>query len=119
MALDTIEIRLLQVFDAVYKMRSVTEAAVALDLSQPAVSVALSKLRQHFGDPLFVRTSGGMDPTPFGDSLVRPVRDVLEAGLDCFESEVPPAAVGAARPGFWARVSVAVHRKARPARIRD
>lgn len=79
MALDTIEIRLLQVFDAVYKMRSVTEAAVALDLSQPAVSVALSKLRQHFGDPLFVRTSGGMDPTPFGDSLVRPVRDVLEA----------------------------------------
>jgi DNA-binding transcriptional LysR family regulator len=79
MALDTIEIRLLQVFDAVYKMRSVTEAAVALDLSQPAVSVALSKLRQHFGDPRFVRTSGGMDPTPFGDSLVRPVRDVLEA----------------------------------------
>jgi DNA-binding transcriptional LysR family regulator len=79
MALDTIEIRLLQVFDAIYKMRSVTEAAVVLDLGQPAVSVALSKLRHHFGDPLFVRTSAGMEPTPFGEGLVRPVRGVLEA----------------------------------------
>jgi DNA-binding transcriptional LysR family regulator len=79
MAIDTIEIRLLQVFDAIYKTRSVTEAAVSLDLGQPAVSVALSKLRHHFGDPLFVRTSGGMEPTPFGDGLVRPVRGVLEA----------------------------------------
>ena len=54
MALSTIEIRLLQVFDAIYKMRSVTEAAGLLDLGQPAVSVALSKLRHHFGDQLFV-----------------------------------------------------------------
>lgn len=79
MAVSTIEIRLLQVFDAIYKMRSVTEAAVLLDLGQPAVSVALSKLRHHFGDPLFVRTSGGMEPTPFGDGLVRPVRNLLDA----------------------------------------
>lgn len=79
MALETIEIRLLQVFDAIYQTRSVSVAAVALDLGQPAVSVALSKLRHHFGDPLFVRTSGGMEPTPFGESLVRPVREVLRA----------------------------------------
>lgn len=77
--MDTIDIRLLQVFDTIYKSRSVSEAAVILDLSQPAVSVALSKLRHHFGDPLFVRTSGGMEPTPFGGGLVRPVRSVLEA----------------------------------------
>jgi len=77
--MDTIDIRLLHVFDAVYKARSVSEAAVALDLGQPAVSVALSKLRHHFGDPLFVRTSNGMEPTPFGEGLVRPVRGVLEA----------------------------------------
>lgn len=79
MPLETIDIRLLQVFDAIYKTRSVTEAAVALDLGQPAVSVALSKLRHHFDDPLFVRTSAGMVPTPFGDALVRPVRGVLDA----------------------------------------
>ena len=77
--MDTIDIRLLQVFDAVYKTRSVTEAALALDLGQPAVSVALSKLRHHFGDPLFVRTSQGMESTPFAEGLVRPVRGVLEA----------------------------------------
>jgi DNA-binding transcriptional LysR family regulator len=77
--MDTIDIRLLQVFDAVYKCRSVSEAAVVLDLGQPAVSVALSKLRHHFGDPLFVRTSNGMEPTPFGEGLVRPVRGVLDA----------------------------------------
>ena len=56
-----------------------TGAAAVLDLGQPAVSVALSKLRHHFGDQLFVRTSSGMEPTPFGEGLVRPVRSVLEA----------------------------------------
>jgi DNA-binding transcriptional LysR family regulator len=69
----------LSVFEEIYKTRSVSGAAVALDLGQPAVSVALSKLRHHFGDPLFVRTSSGMEPTPFGEGLVRPVRDALEA----------------------------------------
>jgi len=77
--MNTIDIRLLSVFDEIYKTRSVTGAAVALDLGQPAVSVALSKLRHHFDDQLFVRTSSGMEPTPFGEGLVRPVRGVLEA----------------------------------------
>jgi DNA-binding transcriptional LysR family regulator len=77
--MNDIDIRLLSVFDAVYRTRSVTAAAHALDLGQPAVSVALSKLRQHFGNPLFVRTSKAMEPTPFGESLARPVRAVLDA----------------------------------------
>jgi DNA-binding transcriptional LysR family regulator len=75
-ALDT---RLLAVFDAIYTARSVTGAATALDLGQPAVSVALSKLRDHFGDPLFVRTSSGMEPTPLAEDLANPVRLALEA----------------------------------------
>lgn len=78
-AMDDIDLRLLSVFDEVYKTRSVSGAAQVLDLSQPAVSVALAKLRRHFGDPLFVRTSAGMEPTPFGEGLVRPVRDALAA----------------------------------------
>lgn len=77
--MDSIDIRLLAVFDEIYKTRSVTAAAETLDLGQPAVSVALSKLRHHFGDPLFVRTSSGMEPTPFSEGLVRPVRAVLDA----------------------------------------
>jgi len=77
--MNSIDIRLLAVFDEIYKTRSVTAAAEALELGQPAVSVALSKLRHHFGDPLFVRTSNGMEPTPFSEGLVRPVRAVLDA----------------------------------------
>jgi DNA-binding transcriptional LysR family regulator len=77
--MDALDFRLLSVFDEIYKTRSVTAAALALDLGQPAVSVALAKLRHQLGDPLFVRTSNGMEPTPFGEGLVRPVRAVLEA----------------------------------------
>lgn len=87
------DIRLLMVFDQIYKTRSVTAAAEALDLGQPAVSVALAKLRHHFGNPLFVRTSNGMEPTPFSEGLVQPVRDVL-AALDQvlgYRSEFDPA----------------------------
>lgn len=73
------DIRLLSVFDEIYKTRSVSRAADALGLGQPAVSIALAKLRQHFGDPLFVRTSNGMDPTPLGEELVQPIRAALDA----------------------------------------
>ena len=77
--MDSIDLRLLSVFDEIYKSRSVSAAAAKLGLGQPAVSVALGKLRQHFGNPLFVRTSQGMEPTPFGEGLVRPVRAALDA----------------------------------------
>ena len=77
--MDALDFRLLSVFDEIYKTRSVSAAALALDLGQQAVSVALAKLRHQLGDPLFVRTSRGMEPTPFGEGLVRPVRAVLEA----------------------------------------
>jgi DNA-binding transcriptional LysR family regulator len=91
--MNSMDIRLLMVFDQIYKTRSVTAAAEALDLGQPAVSVALAKLRHHFGNPLFVRTSNGMEPTPFSQGLVQPVRDVL-AALDQvlgYRSEFDPA----------------------------
>ncbi len=77
--MNAIDTRLLCVFDEIYKTRSVTAAALTLGLGQPAVSIALSKLREHFGNPLFVRTSHGMEPTPFGEELVGPVRAALDA----------------------------------------
>ncbi len=82
--MQNLDTRLLQVFDEIYKTRSVTRAADQLGLGQPVVSVALGKLRRHFGDPLFVRTSSGMDPTPLGEALVQPIRaaiDALQAAL--------------------------------------
>lgn len=77
--MNTPELRLLQVFDAIHKTRSVSRAAELLELGQPAVSIALGKLREHFSDPLFVRTSSGMEPTPLADELVQPIRHALDA----------------------------------------
>src|SRR3954466_15967419 len=71
------DLNLLRVFDAVLRERGVTPAAVGLGLTQPAVSNALSRLRAVFGDPLFVRTASGMDPTPFARELAEPVRQAL------------------------------------------
>lgn len=90
-----LDVRLLQVFDEIYKTRSVSRAADQLGLGQPAVSIALGKLRQHFDDPLFVRTSTGMDPTPLGDALVQPMRraiDALEEALG-YRTRFEPASV--------------------------
>lgn len=77
--MNGLDVRLLAVFDEIYKTRSVSRAAEALGLGQPAVSIALARLRQHFDDPLFVRTSTGMEPTLLGEELLRPVRDALDA----------------------------------------
>ena len=77
--MKTIDTRLLQVFNEIYAKKSVSSAAMALGLPQPAVSIALSKLREHFGNPLFVRTSNGMTPTPLGAELIEPVRTALNA----------------------------------------
>lgn len=77
--MNTLDVRLLAVFDEIYKTRSVTRAADGLGLGQPAVSIALAKLREHFVDPLFVRTSQGMEPTPLAEGLLHPVREALDA----------------------------------------
>lgn len=54
----------LSVFVEVYKTQSVSRAALALGLEQASASIVLNKLRRHFDDPLFSRTSAGMEPTP-------------------------------------------------------
>jgi DNA-binding transcriptional LysR family regulator len=72
-----IDLNLLRVFDSVLHEHSVTAAAARLGLTQPAVSNALARLRAQFGDPLFVRTAGGMDATPFARELAEPVRQAL------------------------------------------
>ena len=72
-----LDLNLLRVFDAVEAQRNVTQAARSLHQSQSSVSHALNRLRAFCGDPLFVRTRGGMEPTPYAESLVAPVRDAL------------------------------------------
>lgn len=55
----------LHVFIEVYRTQSVSRAAEHLGLAQANASIALNKLRAHFGYRLFVRTARGMEPTPY------------------------------------------------------
>jgi DNA-binding transcriptional LysR family regulator len=64
-----LDIDWLNVFVEVYKTQSVSRAAERLQMAQANASVALGKLRRHFGDPLFARTSRGMEPTPYAQLI--------------------------------------------------
>lgn len=76
-----IDLNLLQTFHAVHATGNVTRAAERLGVSQPTVSHALQKLRRLHGDPLFVRTQGGMAPTAKAQRLAKAVEQAL-ATLD-------------------------------------
>jgi len=76
--LAALDLNLLRAFAAVHAMGSVSRAAEALGLSQPTVSHALSRLRLHLKDPLFVRVSGGVAPTPKADALAHAVQQALD-----------------------------------------
>jgi DNA-binding transcriptional LysR family regulator len=73
------DMELLSVFEAIYDSGSITRAAANLGIAQPTVSIALAKLRAHFGDALFTRTSKGMEPTPHAQSIIADVRAALAA----------------------------------------
>lgn len=79
MPADLPDLKLLQLFDLLYDARSVTRVAEQLEQSQPTVSIWLGRLREYLGDPLFIRTPGGMAPTPRADALIGPCREILEA----------------------------------------
>jgi DNA-binding transcriptional LysR family regulator len=72
------DMKLLAVFDEIYKTRSVSRAGENLGLAQTSVSLALGRLRRQFNDQLFVRTAEGMLPTPHALSLVQPLRQALD-----------------------------------------
>ncbi|HSV44485.1 MAG TPA: LysR family transcriptional regulator [Ramlibacter sp.] len=72
-----LDLNLLPVVVALVENGSVSGAARTLGMSQPAVSSALGRLRQVFADPLFVRTSRGMEPTPRTLALIGPTRTAL------------------------------------------
>lgn len=85
MKLTGIDLNLFVVFEAIYTERNLTRAAGVLNVTQPAVSNALARLRAHFDDPLFARRGGAMAPTPVAQSLILPVRQALarlRSGLD-------------------------------------
>jgi DNA-binding transcriptional LysR family regulator len=73
-----IDLNVLLILDALYDTGSTTLVAERLKVSQPTVSFSLGKLRDVFGDELFVRHGASMQPTPLAESIREPVRRVIE-----------------------------------------
>ena len=76
--LDSLDLKLLRLLDVLYRTRNVTRSADALGQGQPTVSLWLKRLRDQFADPLFVRTTTGMQPTPRMDAMIETVREILD-----------------------------------------
>jgi DNA-binding transcriptional LysR family regulator len=73
-----VDLHHLQIFNVLLLERSLTKAARVLDVSQPALSKTLAKLRIYFDDPLFIRVGMRMEPTPKALALGEPVRAILD-----------------------------------------
>lgn len=84
MNINSIDLNLFLVFQAIYATRSVTLAGERLGMTQSAVSNALKRMRERFNDALFVRTADGMVPTPVAERLIAPI----EEGIACLAQAV-------------------------------
>jgi DNA-binding transcriptional LysR family regulator len=83
--LNHFDLNLLVALDALLTEHSTTRAGKRVNLSQPAMSCALARLRSYFNDPLLSQVGRNLVPTPLGASLAQPVRELLlrtEATLD-------------------------------------
>src|SRR6266496_6204377 len=75
--MDRLDLNLVPIAVALYDELNVSRAAQKLGMSQPAVSMALRRMRATFNDPLFIRAPRGVTPTPRAHALVRAVRPVV------------------------------------------
>lgn len=88
MDLGTLDLNLLLALEALEETRSVSRAAERLGMRQPAMSTALARLRVAFGDPLYVRAAGAMQPTPRAARLAPGIAKAL-ADLRAAMAETP------------------------------
>lgn len=78
MRLDNLDMNLILALEAILRLRSVSAAAEELNLTQPAVSRALGRLRFHFDDQIVVPAGRQMVPTEFGQNLHGLAQQLLE-----------------------------------------
>ena len=64
--------------NSIYTEGSLTKAAEVVGITQPAVSNALSRLREKFDDELFVRTGSGMVPTQKTENIIKDIQNALQ-----------------------------------------
>ena len=81
------DLNLIPMLVAIYEHGSVSTAAQHLGMSQSAVSAALAKLREKYGDPLFHRVGHGMTPTVRMRALIQPLREAMTRVGDTLVSE--------------------------------
>jgi DNA-binding transcriptional LysR family regulator len=79
MNIRKLDLNLLLVFDAIYAEASITRAAKRLGITQPALSNALRRLREHLGDPLFERDGHGVAATPEARRLAPAIQVALRS----------------------------------------
>lgn len=82
MDIRAVDLNLLKAFDALMAERAVTRAALRIGLSQPAMSHALSRLRDLFADELFVRSANGMEPS----ARAREIAPLIAAAIERVEA---------------------------------
>ena len=75
--IETFDLNLLRIFDALYQHGSVIAAATEISVSPSAISHALKRLRYTFDDELFVKERGGMIPTPRATEIAEQVAGIL------------------------------------------
>lgn len=83
MNISSVDLNLLKAFEALHDESSASRAALRLGVTQSAMSAALRRLRELYGDPLFVRTGRGLAPTLRANQL-KPV--ISEALNKCRQS---------------------------------
>lgn len=93
MNIGDLDFKMLSVFQALLEQGQVSAAADQLGVGQSNVSRSLAKLRNHFGDPLFVRTQRGMEPTPRAAQIAGSVADMLRIYINTLSgsAEFDPA----------------------------
>lgn len=75
--MKNLDLNLLPHLQVILELRNITRAAERLQLSQPATSAAMSRLRRHFDDELLVRNGRIYELTPFAQSLVPLVDEAM------------------------------------------
>lgn len=87
MNLNQIDLNLFMTFEAIYTHGNLTLAARHLNVTQPAVSNALARLRERLDDPLFIHAGKRMNPTPMAQRMIGPVRQALRLLLTGISTE--------------------------------
>ena len=77
--MENIDLHTLRLFSEIYETGSLSRTAIRLGLTQPAVSIALGRLRRRFDDALFVRVGNTMEATPQAEGMIQGIRSAIAA----------------------------------------